>query len=230
MSVRSPDFIIMPGMFIENIGYSFISGRAGGGATTLFEHPCLRAPREAQGSFAATCARRREGETWFETEARLVVELGVSDEPERIEAQVARVLERTDGRYVDGAVVAVDLRRPEAAALLCAWRGEFDRADSSDRDQFAFAAVSPGHSFAVLAHGDAARPCRGAFGRCEELGVLRALPKLLPRRRKGQRPQHRPRCAPDWLDDPRHQVSARYRQRHRPPLEETPAGERWSDS
>jgi hypothetical protein len=191
---------------------------------SLFAHPCSAATSAAlQGPFAATCAHpRRPGEAWEAWEARLILDAARTDEPGRLRAQVARMNGAggadayadsavVAAAHADAAVVAAAPATAPAAAFLCAWRREFDRDDSSDRDQLAFAAAfraSP-HGVGLIAPGDAAAPCAGHLGRCEALRVLRSRAKVLP----PAAPRRRRPCRARWLDDPRHELSGPLRGR-----------------
>ncbi|KAH8097456.1 GTPase [Aureococcus anophagefferens] len=171
---------------------------------SLFAHPCSAATSAAlQGPFAATCAHpRRPGEAWEAWEARLILDAARTDEPGRLRAQVARMSGAGGAdAYADSAVVAA--AHADSAV--------FDRDDSSDRDQLAFAAAfraSP-HGVGLIEPGDSGAPCAGHLGRCEALRVLRSRAKVLP----PAAPRRRRPCRARWLDDPRHALSGPLRGR-----------------
>ncbi|KAH8046135.1 GTPase [Aureococcus anophagefferens] len=111
------------------------SALGGGFGFAAFRHPCTAAYTRPR---VSPCSARRPGEAWWRTEARLV-EAKTADVA-ALRAQVARYETAGGlGYYADGAVLLWDAHHPVAATLSCAWWAEYDRDDSSDRDQLAFA-------------------------------------------------------------------------------------------
>ena len=107
-----------------------------GAGFAAFRHPCTTPARAG----VDPCDRRRPGEKWWQAEARRVIELRKTAEPEKLAAQVARLDALGPGRlddFAEGGFVARDERDPAARRVSCAWRAAY--AASGDRDQLALA-------------------------------------------------------------------------------------------
>lgn len=108
-----------------------------------FKHPCTTTTYAETSIGRAVCKGHRKGENWWRSEARIVMQRKLTNSPEALKAQVARYESSSVplSYYIDGAILVWDVHHPAAAAVSCAWWAEYDRADSSDRDQFAFASA-----------------------------------------------------------------------------------------
>ena len=113
--------------------------RAPGFGFAALRHPCAT----ASGASGKACSRRKPGEFWWETEARIISDMKKTDEPERLGAQVARFAGLGRGRFGDfaegGLVVWNFDQSSSAERLACAWRAAYSHNASSDRDQLALA-------------------------------------------------------------------------------------------
>ena len=108
-----------------------------------FRHPCTTTSTccgAAKRHGNALCNRPDPTLAWWETEARIVERRNITANPAALRAQVARyeAYGIAFGQYIDGALLVWDVRHPVSAELSCAWWSEYDRPDSSDRDQLSF--------------------------------------------------------------------------------------------
>ena len=113
-------------------------GRPPGFAFALFRHPCTTAYRAA----TPPCDARHAGEHWWEAEIRQIAATRRTAESERLEAQASRLRAMpglASSAFPEGGLIVRDATR--AATLSCAWRAEYARNDSTDRDQLALAAA-----------------------------------------------------------------------------------------
>ena len=102
-----------------------------------FRHPCTAAHTPPTRS---PCNHRRPGDPWWRAEAREIARRGVVADADALRVQVQRYSRAGPlVEYVDGALLVWDAMHPVAGALSCAWWTEYNREDSSDRDQLAFA-------------------------------------------------------------------------------------------
>ena len=118
-----------------------------------FRHPCTTPSARNH-----KMCDRPASEPWWRQEARLVREKKITATPAALEAQVARYEGSSLDVYIDGALLLWDLAHPAARTLSCAWWAEYDRADSSDRDQLAFAAVASTRTALLLGRQPVAEP------------------------------------------------------------------------
>ncbi|KAJ1447326.1 hypothetical protein M885DRAFT_543175 [Pelagophyceae sp. CCMP2097] len=113
-------------------------GAHDGAGFAVFRHPCTTAYTRNP-----ICRVGDRAEAWWRYEARVVVVKKQTRDVSGLEAQVARYtrLGTHLDDYAEGAVVVRDHRAAAGTEVSCAWWAEYDRVDSSDRDQFALAFV-----------------------------------------------------------------------------------------
>ena len=117
---------------------------------------------------------------WWRQEAALVHEKQITATPAALEAQVARYGDSSLDVYIDGALLLWDLAHPAARTLSCAWWAEYDRADSSDRDQLAFArAVASTRTAGLLIISEGGAESCGVCHHYESNTTLMMTPKTL---------------------------------------------------